>query len=607
MQLSVGEIIRKAEQDFYVGNTKISEHVTFSMRDTLSRTDAYLNSKHISGETDSLGREKPFFNIVTALVNVWYRATDIDRSHIQLRATKRKDWINSFLATVVLRDWMRKHFFGIFLNKWGRALSKYGSAVVKFVPKEDLNIRVIPWNRLIVDAVDFDSNPTIEIIELNEAQLRERVETHGYDKEVVDELMSSLQARENTGNQKKDNKADYIKIFELHGVLSKDKLTGKPADEDKFVQQMHAMSFVETRKGRKTEHQDFTLYSGVEEVHPYELTHLIEEDDRTLSIGAVEHAFVSQWMTNHTSKNIKDTLDLASRMIFQTADGQFLGRNVLSNIETGDILIHTVGNPLTQLNNSAVNTAPMQSSKADWKQLGNEANSVSESMLGETPKSGTAWRQTEAILQESHSLFELMTENKGLQLEKMFRERIIPHIKTKLNTNDEVTAILEQHEIDKIDSIYIKNSAIKQTNRVLIDKILKGEDIMPGEQEELTMQNEQQLKEGLDNLGGQRFFAPSEINWKKQFENMEWDIEVDITGEAFNKREAMTTLATALNIVVQPGFEQNKKAQMIVGRILEMTGTMSPVEYNSLPATPQLPQQAGVGETPKVGALPELT
>ena len=76
------------EKDEQWGVTTISEYVEFDMRDTLEKIDAYINSKHISGETDSLGREKPFFNIVNATVNVWYRATDIDRKNIRILASR---------------------------------------------------------------------------------------------------------------------------------------------------------------------------------------------------------------------------------------------------------------------------------------------------------------------------------------------------------------------------------------------------------------------------------------------------------------------------------------------------------------------------------------
>jgi len=607
---NIGEIIRKSESDYISGTTNISKHVQHSMLNTLERIDAYLFSKHISGETDSLGRDKPFFNIATSAVNVWYRATDIDRSHILVKAVKSKDWIDSFLATIHLRDWMRREFFGQFLNEWGRSLARYGSSVVKFTKNsKGLHIQVIPWNRLIVDAVDFDSNLKIEILELTEAQLRERIKTNGYDKGQVEALTSSLKARETANKQKKDTKSNYIKLYELHGVLPLSYLTEKDKDENTFVQQMHVVSFVGIQKGRKTEYEDFSLYSGKEEKDPYMLTQLIKEDGRTLSIGAVEHLFEAQWMVNHSMKAIKDNLDLASRLIFQTSDPQFLGRNVLNNIETGDILIHSPNQPLTQLNNQSINVTSQQNFAVQWKQLGNEITGVSEAMLGATPKSGTAWRQTEAILQESHSLFELMIENKALMLEEMLRVWILPYLKTKMDTSKEVSATLSQYEIDKIDARFIKNASIKMTKQTLKNKVLNGEEIMPGEKEALMSQNQQNIQDTLQDFGNQRFFKPDEISdktWKEQFKDLEWEVEIDISGESFNSQAALTTLSTALKLVTTPGFEQNKKAQMIVGKVLELTGTFSPMEYNALPAQ-QLPTSAGTPvETPDVstGVLP---
>ena len=80
----------------------------------------------------------------------------------------------------------------------------------------------------------------------------------------------------------------------------------------------------------------------------------------------------------------------------------------------------------------------------------------------------------------------------------------------------------------------------------------------------------------MNELGNQRFFKPSEINWKVELKDLEWNVEVDINGESVDTQKALTTLDTALKLVMIPGFEQNKKAQMIVGKILELSGAMSP-------------------------------
>lgn len=611
---TVGEIIRKQENDYIRGSARISEHVDFNMSDTINKIIAYLNSKFTSSQTDSLGRDKPFFNIVVAAANIWFRATDIDRRNIRIRATKSKDYIDSYLATIHVQDWMKRVNFGAFLNEWGRTLSRFGSAIVEFAEVDgELKIFVWRWNRTIVDAVDFDANPKIKILELTEAQLRDN---ENYDQAQVDALIAAKAARETKEKNKKDNKADYYKVYEMHARLPlsvyKETKGEVPNEGDAkiFVEQMHVVSFIGGKsngRGKRQDMTDFYLFSARKTRQTQVITHLIEEDERTLSIGAVEHLFEPQWMQNHTIKAMKDQLDLASILIFQTADQSFVGQNVLTSIQNGDIVIHSQNNPLTQLNNVSHDVSAVREFGSLWKTQGNEIVGISEAMLGATPKSGTAWRQTEALLSESHNLFEIMTENKGHALEMMFREFIIPHIKKKMDTADEVAATLEAHDINKIDARYIKNVSAKLVDKKIKQMTIEGQIPTP-EQEAVLMANTQsEIQSALEGLGNERFFSPSDISdktWKEQFKDMEWNLEIDITGEQRNVQEMMTTLATALKVVMDPNYSQNKQAQAVVGRILEMSGAMSPVELSQMNAmqieSPQLPQP---NETPM--QLPE--
>ena len=132
---TISELVRELEQNDESGTTNYSRYVSGSMREDIDLTEAYINSKHKSGETDYMGREKPFFNIVTAARNVWYRATDLDRKDIKVRAEKESDVVVAFLATLKLQEWMKKSDFGQFLNDWGLTLATHGSAVAKFIEK----------------------------------------------------------------------------------------------------------------------------------------------------------------------------------------------------------------------------------------------------------------------------------------------------------------------------------------------------------------------------------------------------------------------------------------------------------------------------------------
>jgi len=584
----IGALIRKMESDYRTGTTTISKYVDFNLLENLEKIDAYTNSKHTSGAEDSLGRDKPFFNIVTSAINIWYRATDIDRKDIRIKSTKLKDTTRAFVATMKLQQWMRDTGFGAFLNKWGRSLAKNGSSVLKFVEKDGKLIpMVVDWMKVIIDAVNFDDNPVIEIIELTPAQLKNR---KGYDKDVVNSLLSAVAVRETRDGQKKDTKANYIKVYEIHGVLPLSYITDKEEDEETFTQQMHVISFV-AKNDKGDEFDEFTLAKGREAKSPYMITHLIEEENRSQSIGSVEHLFDAQWMNNHTAKAIKDHLDLASKMIFQTSDDTFVGQNALSAIETGDILIHAPNEPLTQMNNSSHDITQLQNFGTMWKQLGNEITGISEAMMGSTPKSGTAWRQTEAVLSESHDLFELMTENKGLHIEEMMRKFVLPHLKKQLKNRDEIIGVLEDHDIKQIDSKLIKIQTEKKVKREIIDSLTQGE--LPVQLDvEATQES---VKSELAEMGNVRSFIPSEIEdleWENYFEGMVWESEVDVTGEASATQSHMTTLTTVLQtIATNPAVLSDPNAKMLFNKILSMTGAVSPIEMAETPKPP-MPTEA---------------
>lgn len=606
------ELVRNQETNFISGGgTLTSKYVTSDLYEDINKIYAYLESKHVSGEIDNMGREKPFFNIVLAARNIYYRATDIDRKNIEVKPTKSRDVIPAFLATTWLQDWMRKENFGQFLNNWGIELAGFNSAVVKFVEsKGKLHAMVVPWSRLIVDPINFNANPKIELLELTEAELYDRVRTHGYDKNMVEKLCDATSNRELTDKTKQDQRTGYIKLYEIHLNGELELLTGKESDSDTYVQQMHVVSFVASKeKGR---YDDFTLISGREEKDPYMLTSLLPSTDGSVSLnGSVKNLFEAQWMMNHTAKSIKDQLDVASKMLFQTADGNFVGRNVLSAVEQGDILVHAVNMPLTQLNNQSHDITAQQNFGAMWKSLASEINGVSESMLGQVAPSGTAWRQVEALLNESHSLFELMIENKGLAIEAMLREYVIPFLKKQLNTSDEVATTLDSHNITKVDSMYVPAEAARRFNEKAMNDAIKylesnnpADAPMPFD----PAMGEAQVKKEMSPLGNQRFFTPKDIStstWKEVFKDLEWELEVNITGEAADKQTILTTLNTALAVVANPNFVNNPQAQLIIGKILSATGVVSPLELSQMPApTPQpmQPQQPAVA--PPTAAIP---
>lgn len=596
---TIGAIVRNRENNYINGNTQLSKYVNFSMYENLEKIEAYTNSKHISGDVDDMGRDKPFFNIVTSAINVWYRSTKKSTKDIRLKSPDSSSIFLTYLANIKVQNWMKEEQFGVFLKRWGRSLAKYGSSVPKFVEQDGkLSCQVVPWSSLIVDSINFNNDVIIEKLYLTPSQLRKR---KGYDQDKVEKLIDSTrESRKLIDRQQQDTLSEFIPIYEVHGELPLSMLKvakgeePKEGDEDIYVQQMHVISFCAS-KGKKDDYDEFTLACGREKQSPYMITHLIEEDGRTQAIGAVEHLFETQWMQNHTAKAIKDQLDFASLIILQTADGSFQGQNAFDSMATGDFLIHADNQPITQVQNNSHDITALQSFAAQWKALGQEITSTPDPLLGKNPPAGTPWRLNQDVISEGHSLYEIMNESKDLAIEDMMRRFIIPHILTTLDTTEEISATLDQQGISKIDSMYIKAEVIRRNNAHMAEQMFNHQVATPLDTNALT----QNLQSGLNDMGTERFFKPSDINtktWKQLFKDFTWHVTVE-TPENTNKDAILTTLTTVLQtIATNPSVLSDPNAKSIFNKILIATGEMNPIEFTHV--TPPAPTPSPIAPSP---------
>jgi len=210
-----------------------------------------------------------------------------------------------------------------------------------------------------------------------------------------------------------------------------------------------------------------------------------------------------------------------------------------------------------------------------WQALGRDITGTPEAVTGNTMPSGTAYRQVAALQQEAHSLFELMTENKGLYLEEIIKNVVVPFFKKKLNNTKEVALVLESEELQRFDDLALPAELENELKRIGGTPTI----------EELTGNIQQRNAQ----LGMIRFVTPGATTWKEYFKDLEDDIEVVVTNENLNKETTMTTLTTVLQTIAQnPAILQAPVAKRLFAKILETTGEVSPIELQSM-AIPQMP------------------
>jgi hypothetical protein len=255
-------------------------------------------------------------------------------------------------------------------------------------------------------------------------------------------------------------------------------------------------------------------------------------------------------------------------------------------------------NPLAVVNNASSSYAltALQNYGMQWKNLAQELTSTPDVMQGKDMPSGTAWRLGGLVQQEAHSNFEIMTENKGLHVEEMFRKFITPYLLKRMDTSEEISATLDAYGIDKIDEMYISTEAVRRFNRKAVEAVLNDGELPSLEQERMGVQQELSSQ-------GTRFIKPSDIankTWKQVIKDFEGDVEYEITNENTDKQATLDTLNSVLQTIATPGGQaalQTPDGRFVFDKILEETGRISPVELKNKPAMPLGGPQGSVAET----------
>lgn len=572
----------------------ITDKYEFSQYETLQQIENFTHSRFGSGQLDSRGNPKPFFNITKGKVNIAIRATDLDRKDIRIKAASAGDYFRAFVASKFNYQLMKKMDMQDYLNNWGERLPKYGSVVTKVVVRgKSISIKVMDWLTFVCDPVDFDCAPQIEKLTLTVAELREKVKDGWDDKEIETLIETKRVSRKTLKGATVYEDPEYILVYEVHGKLPVAYLKDKPkqADWRKYAQQMQVISW---HVDDKNQREDFTLYHGKEKKSPYSISHWQKADGRALGVGVVEDMFQPQIWHNYNIKKMKDQLDFASTTILQTTDGNLAARNVLTNLQNGDFLVRQVGTePITAINAAPLGVQGLQALSEMWQKVAEDITSTPDAISGNNLPSGTAFRQAALQNSEAHSYFNYITQCKGNYIEFLYREYIIPFIMSQLETEDQIIAMLDTQEIEWLDN-HIADIAVTEEIK---KQTLAGAVVSPIQLEQLRQQKLMDLKR----TGSKRFISPGGGTWKDYFDDFDWEADMEITGENEDKQTVLDTLYNALATVAQnPTILQNPVMKMLFMRLLDASGVVSPIDIETAagvqPSAPTQPQPAQPGQ-----------
>jgi len=202
-----------------------------------------------------------------------------------------------------------------------------------------------------------------------------------------------------------------------------------------------------------------------------------------------------------------------------------------------------------------------------------------------------------------------MKQNKGLYLEDIMKQFVLPYFKKTLKNSDEVIALLDGEELETFDDLILP----ARLEQELMMRLSKGH--IPPAEELLGA-----VEAGNMAMGSARALRPSadkKATWAEYFKDFDMDaIDVEITGENRDKEmifEALNGIFQTL-MTADPQRLQDPNVKKVFNRLMDEIGPgiISPLQFTSAPPVAgttggePVPMGSGVGEVGAPAGTPGL-
>lgn len=565
-------------EDVYNGSITLIDGLTFNHRDVLRTIEYYSNNEFLTGKYDSLGREKPFYNVCNYRVTTAKVATDLDVKDIKYESDSltKADIVATMLINRELFKYLKESNFSKTLNDMGLTRPKYGGLLIKrYSGGGDMTIDVVDWKNATVDPVDIMGGAIIETHYMSNSEFMDKQDVW----ENVDEVIDA---------HKKANKHKPVRIEvkEITGTFPEE----FDPEADKDAKGFKTMCFYIACVGEKKYYLYKEDLKDIDEKYKYLAWERIP--GRGLGRGVVEDGFQSQVWINDAMISIKNAMDLSGKVILSTTSKKVSG-NAITGVDNGHIFELEEGKTISSLNLAPSALPQFQNTIELWNQQYDRASSTYNANTGEAPTAGTPYSQTALLNQVANSPFEYQREVWGIFLNEVLNDWILPHLKKRILKSHTLVSEFSEEELKMIDEAFV----IRDMKKMIKENLAKGVPLNPADLASSVMNT----KTNLAIMGTKR-----QVEIPEKALDIEGRITANITGELRNKAAILASLDNIFKTVASTfnpntgeyAALQDPVLSKIFAAIVEMSGV--PVSFaqlnvdkasNTLP-TPQADQSA---------------
>lgn len=558
---------------------EVTDGYSFDYLATINKIELYRNSRFQSGDVDSEGNKKYFFNIVNPQAGNATKNIDLDTKDITIRAVDGKDKIKALLYRQELISWLRKNEFAELLNEISEQLPVYGHLVFEKTPDGEIErVRLSDWRRdWGVD--DLDDSPYC--IRRYYMQPHELKKMKGWDTESVNKVIQSYY-------ENKDKNICVYKVYadypaEVFGGTEGEYMRGYfycATNQDDYFVGNDYKGFQEVLYGKPVKDNKW----------PFKELKYITIDGRGMGVGVIELGFDAQQRWNEMANQKAKSMQLSSKHVYQTRD-ETVQKNITSDVLDGEII--KVRSEITPLATEERNLASYQQEEGNVLSVLRNLTNAQEIVTGENLPSGTPYRLGALLNQNAVKLFEFIRENIGIFLECLITDWVLPQFTPKA----------------------LKEHLLEITDNSLLEKVFEWDvnaRINEGIKKYVLKTGNYPPRSTVDAMKSVMMAQRDEtefINIPDNFFDFEKDIEVVITDEKFNFAQRIETVNNLLQLLAQnPQIVQLPETKKLFEQLLEDVG-VSPLLITSnstnqqMPTGNPAPMMTGVGSQ---GATPPM-
>lgn len=524
----------------------------FSQWETLNTIELYYNSIFESGELDSEGQRKTFFNICQVKADVASKQVDIDvKDFVFVPEEPDSEW-GAFFLNRKFRQWAKRNYFGKLINEIVVDYPKYGSAVMKKVGKE---LQRVPLMTLRNEQSAKDLQEAKYVIEEHKDW------TYGDLEKMKDWDLT-------------DVKVDWdekFTVYERYGRVPLDwykikkGIEVKDGDEMKSIDTMSIILPTLNEKG-EIDGGNILFLEEIEE-RPYQEVHWKKVDGRWLGVGEIENQFENQIFVNMIENLRRRGLLWAGKKIFQSTDTE-IAKNLVRDVKDGQVLKIMPNGNITQVNTTTQSLAEFEAATRRIDENSNQKSFTYEVATGEGLPSGTPFRLGVIMSNAVNAHFALKRENLGLFFESVVYEQLFPIFKKENSKAETMMIPMGEEGVNALMEEAIKINIWNNFKDQMLS--MKIPDVMKIEQEVRTKMAEKRFI-GVD--------LP-----EKLWDTLKVSTQLVITGESVNLEKRLETLTNLYNSLLQVN---PPAAEKVLSKIMALTGE----NYDTLAGVKPMTQQ----------------